>query len=268
MTALCAIIAVRNEAPYLRTLLEYLRDQSVDVVVLDNGSTDGSRELASRYAGAPVIEIIDLPYAGYFDLTAQICAKTEIISQLSHDWIIHQDADEILQSASENETLVELAARTQSTGLLAVDFDEFAFLPDDPAGYPRDCYLETGSRYYFFQPRLNRLNRLFKRDHFGGFENNAGHNIKGITEHHCLPNQVLRHYLVRSVEHAREKYISRQFSPTDIERGMHARRLNVAAADFEFDTQWPVVRRLATAQSRTFDRTNPRRDHYWEWPRQ
>lgn len=49
MKSVCAIVAVRNEAVYLNTLLTYLCKQGVEVIIIDNGSTDGSIEIAETY---------------------------------------------------------------------------------------------------------------------------------------------------------------------------------------------------------------------------
>ena len=43
----CAIIAVRNEARHLPILLEYLARSNVDVVIVDNESSDESVDIAS-----------------------------------------------------------------------------------------------------------------------------------------------------------------------------------------------------------------------------
>ena len=53
--SICAIIAVRNELRYLRRLLPLLAVQEVEVAMIDNESTDGSRELYADFMGKPII---------------------------------------------------------------------------------------------------------------------------------------------------------------------------------------------------------------------
>jgi hypothetical protein len=73
------IIAVRNEAPYLRVLLPILASQRIDVAIIDNESTDDSPLLFSEYTRDPIILVEKLPYDGYFSLTKQLIAKQESI---------------------------------------------------------------------------------------------------------------------------------------------------------------------------------------------
>lgn len=37
MISICAVIAVRNESPYLKVLLPLLAKQGIDVAIIDNG---------------------------------------------------------------------------------------------------------------------------------------------------------------------------------------------------------------------------------------
>ncbi|MGY8942395.1 MAG: glycosyltransferase family 2 protein, partial [Flavobacteriales bacterium] len=54
------IIPVRNEALRIRQCIEGIRKQTVsvhEVIVIDSGSTDGTREILSEYPDVTVIEI-------------------------------------------------------------------------------------------------------------------------------------------------------------------------------------------------------------------
>jgi len=93
---ICAIVCVRNEKRYLAGLIAHLRAQGVDIVFIDNESTDGSREIIDRYLGTDVLSVHNLPYHGAFSLSDQLQAKAEVEQGLTHDWVMHVDADEIL----------------------------------------------------------------------------------------------------------------------------------------------------------------------------
>ena len=181
MTGVCAIVAFRNERRYLPTLLQHLMDEGVDVYLIDNGSTDGSLEVVERYIGAPVICVKHMPYSGAMDLASILDAKAAVISELKHDWIIHQDFDEILQSKMADESLSELSLRATRSGVGLIDFDEFVFLPQEPAGYEGGDY-RRGVQYYFFQPWPFRFNRRFRRSFFAGFGRAAGHSVMTLRD--------------------------------------------------------------------------------------
>ena len=52
-----------------------------------------------------VVGVKDLPFYGTFDLARQLAAKLAIINELDADWVIHADADELMESPREGETL-------------------------------------------------------------------------------------------------------------------------------------------------------------------
>jgi glycosyltransferase involved in cell wall biosynthesis len=79
-------IIAKNEADRLGRTLRAVRDLSDDVVVVDSGSTDGTRELAVSL-GARVIEH---PFEGYGP------QKRFAESQCRHPWLLNLDADEVI----------------------------------------------------------------------------------------------------------------------------------------------------------------------------
>ena len=79
--SICAIIATRNEAHYLKVLLPILGEQKIDVAIVDNGSTDESYELYSNYMGKPIIMVENLVYRGIYSLSELLAKKQEIIKK-------------------------------------------------------------------------------------------------------------------------------------------------------------------------------------------
>lgn len=264
MASVCAIIAVRNERPYLPVLLNHLRTEGIEAVFIDNGSDDGSLDILHSNLGDPVVNVIHLPHNGCFDLGLQLQAKTNVIESLSHDWIIHQDADEILQSPTCGESLTELATRADADGFVVIDFDEFVFLPSHSAGYSEGNYFSEGTSYYFFQPTRLRLNRMFKRQHFQGFGSSGGHKIH-TAGGRILESNILRHYIVLSKSHASSKYLARRFAKTDTAKGWHANRIGISEAALDYTKLHRQLNGLDEATSRDFSRSNPMEEHFWHW---
>src|SRR6266404_9009779 len=96
-----AIICVRNELVYLREVIPYLENERIDVILIDNESTDDTLDVISGAEYKNIHHIETLPFRGHFDLSAQLDAKVAVVENADADWIIHQDADEILQSPTE-----------------------------------------------------------------------------------------------------------------------------------------------------------------------
>lgn len=80
-----ATIVTLNEERNLARALDSL-DCVDEIVVVDSGSTDGTREIACRYSA----RFLDHAWPGF---TAQ---KNFAAEQASHDWILSLDADEAL----------------------------------------------------------------------------------------------------------------------------------------------------------------------------
>ena len=51
------MIPVFNEAEIISEVIDHLLDQDIELVVLDNGSTDGSFEICKKYADKGLIEL-------------------------------------------------------------------------------------------------------------------------------------------------------------------------------------------------------------------
>jgi len=94
---LSAVILCRNEAVNLERCIQALRGVA-EIVVLDDGSTDGSRDLAQSL-GVRVVEHRFVSFADQRNWAMEHAG-------LAHDWVLHLDADEVMTPAA----LHELAA--------------------------------------------------------------------------------------------------------------------------------------------------------------
>jgi hypothetical protein len=92
--SVAAVINVFNESDILDQVVRYLRDQSVEVHIIDNWSTDGSYEIAKTLLAqdicSNVIHFPSTPLA-YFDYRG-LCGRIRRPTPI--DWIILQGADE------------------------------------------------------------------------------------------------------------------------------------------------------------------------------
>ncbi len=86
------VIIAKNEAHIIGTTLQSLRGITDDVVVVDNGSTDGTQALCIQL-GARVLEVEWLGYGP---------TKNIGIDAARHHWILNIDADEALDEVLRN----------------------------------------------------------------------------------------------------------------------------------------------------------------------
>jgi len=94
------VVLVKNEAIHLERCLASIKDSASEIVVIDSGSTDGSREIAKRL-GARVFE---RPFKNYADQFQWAIENAE----LTADWIFRLDADEYLEDDLKHELRMKL----------------------------------------------------------------------------------------------------------------------------------------------------------------
>jgi glycosyltransferase involved in cell wall biosynthesis len=88
MNRISAVMIVRNGSRTLAKALDSLREFD-DVVVFDNGSTDGSQAIARRYRNVQL-------HTGQFEGFGP--TKNKAASLAKHDWVLIIDADEAVES--------------------------------------------------------------------------------------------------------------------------------------------------------------------------
>lgn len=81
---LSAILITRNEERDLPGCLESLRGLADEIVVVDSGSTDRTREIARRHTG----KVFEHEFSGYGP------QKQFALEQAAGDWVLNVDADE------------------------------------------------------------------------------------------------------------------------------------------------------------------------------
>ncbi|MFQ5562515.1 MAG: glycosyltransferase family 2 protein [Parvularculaceae bacterium] len=261
-----AILAVRNERPYLWNCLTHLIENGVDYCLIDNDSEDGVRELLNRDPFKQhLIEYIFYPYKGYFDWRGLMTVREKAAARSGADWVLFVSADEIMHSYKENETLVDAIERVAKSGADVIDFDEFVFLPVE-IEYVSDLKgFQPLRHYYFFQPYQPRLMRARKRELNVSHIDAGGHTFSGGPISLADEPFVMRHYMFRNQEHALRKYKERVFSEAEIARGWHRNRYNIETQRFIFPSAARLLR-LPRKDARMLEKSTPYERHYWEWP--
>ena len=84
--SLCMI--VRNEEKYLEQCLKIVKDIVDEIIIVDAGSTDKTKEIAKKLNA----KIFDFKWVDDFS-----AARNESIKQATNDWILMLDADEVIE---------------------------------------------------------------------------------------------------------------------------------------------------------------------------
>jgi glycosyltransferase involved in cell wall biosynthesis len=273
MSLALALLAVKNEKRQICYVLKALIDEGLDVVLLDDGSTDGTKALAEQFLGKGLLEIRTRPDKGVYDWTSVLKWKNKVGSEFAHKWLVHVDADEWLQHPEEGKTLLDLIIEADSSGANAIDFEEFTFLPKPELRSGEDPR-KTFSSYYWHKPiGFGYLRAWKKRPGISNIKS-GGHGLHGIFlwarggVKKYSKKGLLRHYPILGVEHIKEKYGKRVFAQKDLARGWHSDRLNLSDWNLRvLENQHVFTLRKPT--DKDFVRSNPISKHFWyeDWPK-
>jgi glycosyltransferase involved in cell wall biosynthesis len=258
-----AAMVVRNELPYLGNCLRHLIANDVDFYIVDNESTDGTKALLTEPDIARhLIGLETYEYPGHFDWTGLLAARERAARSLDADWILFVSADEMMHSYRPGETLSAAIERIAKDGFNVIDFNEIVFLPIE-CDYPSDCGgFPPLLHYYFHEPWKPHLMRARRADLPVSHLDTGGHGFVGEIK--LAPETMaLRHYIVRSQEHAFGKYRHRQFAGDELARGWHRDRYSQARDLFQFPAPETLLR-LRHPADKFIDLSKPRKLHYWQ----
>ncbi|MFW5488405.1 MAG: sulfotransferase [Desulfovibrio sp.] len=248
-----ALLAVRNEELYMERCIRHLVEQGVEVLVIDNDSTDATAQIAREWLGKGVIGIENYPFEGFYDWKGLLEFKARLAQSVEADWFIHHDADEIRQSRREGETLVQALTRLDGRGYNAINFDEYVFLPQDRGGLlldkalPGTDYVADFPLAYYFAPTgQHRINAWKKNGHPVDLAGSGGHRVSFPNLRLAPERLVLRHYPCLSKEHLEAKYgAERVYSREEVEKlGWHGDRVGFKAAN----VSWPQPEKLLSLE--------------------
>ena len=229
MLKVVCVIMAHNAARTLPAVLNHLKKNNFLAAVVDHGSTDATSEILDRFESDPIIFRSFEPFDGVFRLSQQLEIKRRIIAQIDADWIIHLDADEILESPRAGESLRSFITRLDAEGAATIECDEFVFAPEnDAADYEGRDFVAEMTRYYHFAPEKRRLQRAFKCGIDTSYwDRSGGHQV--TQDASSQPERMrMRHYIGLSVAHLREQYLGRVFCGEELSRGWHCNRVPVA----------------------------------------
>lgn len=89
-----AVTMVRDEADIIEATVRNIAAQVHHVIVADNGSTDGTRDILADLARDIGIDVVDDPERGYWQ-SRKITALAHRAGDMGADWIVPFDADEV-----------------------------------------------------------------------------------------------------------------------------------------------------------------------------
>jgi len=202
-----AIMPVYNEDDILRWIIEKLVAQRIDVLVLDNHSTDSSHDAAVN-AGARV-EMFGREFD--FDdaeLTDEVMTRSCVSDA---DWIIVHSADEVFRSPALDESYRAFIERADAAGANVIDHNTRLYVPTDNVfkyGDPEEFF-----RYWVSENAegfgTHTQERTFK-PHASLRSETFLHSVIRDDKTVFAERGLRKHYTVRSGNHAIRKHHERK----------------------------------------------------------
>lgn len=222
-----------NEADIIWHTVAALVSEGVDVYLLDNGSTDGTRELLTPWLGKGLVAIERFPEeSGYPDRDRDAMVWSDILrrcgevaTEINADWYIFTNADEFREAPWPHTMLAKGLRDVEELGYNAVNFELFDFRPVDDSFEPG----EDPRRYLsFYQPpgsydtlQVKAWQRQATPVDIVTF---GGHDLVFAGKRIFPVPFILRHYPIRSSEHGRRKVMNERlprFAPEERARNWH-----------------------------------------------
>lgn len=203
-----AIMHCYNEIDIIEHTVEYLLQQQLYVYVLDNWSNDGTYEavdsLKNKYPNQ--IYLQRFPENGEnanYGLFERLQKTEEISKEMSYDWYIHYDADEMRVSPWQDTTLREMIYKADQQGYNLIENTVIDFkITNDTEGniFMKDAYYDFGHKPTHFQQV-----KTWKKSDDIELKGTGGHMLQ-IPNPKIYPLKILnRHYPLRSREQAEKK---------------------------------------------------------------
>lgn len=128
---------VKNEAAVLRRTLQSLFNHVSEIIVVDTGSTDGTKDIAYQFTE----KVYDFFWCDDFS-----AARNFSLEKANNDWVLIVDADEVVTSFNKNQVESYIVSNGDCVGRIK----RINFMVDT-----------TGEKRY-----TERVNRLFNRNYF------------------------------------------------------------------------------------------------------
>jgi glycosyltransferase involved in cell wall biosynthesis len=232
------MIPVYNEVDIVGQVIEHLTGQGVKLVIVDNGSTDGSFEVIRHYLGRGVLSVERLATEKYEMLLLRRKLH-EMMLEHEPDWAFRCSADEFLESPYHGLSLSKGIQLEVERGHNMIQFNNFEFFPTEKDHDSQEKDVRKRLRYYSWHddnqylcskiyPHMNPERSVHEIDFPDGIHANVS------------PNKfVLRHYKIRSYEHGLRKIFHERlprFSPE-----LRARGWNIHYDNFGTDRNYFII---------------------------
>jgi hypothetical protein len=222
-----AIMATRNDGDIVPQVVGKLLDDHIEVVALDNWSSDGTFEtLTAMAAQRASLAVSRWPETGpdrYYNLREQLRLTEEIALHHPGRWIIYQGSDEVRAAPWRGVSLREALYLVDQAGWTVVNFRQFVFRPHDTsfaAGMDPERYFR---HYRIEHADMKHLQAWRQGDARVRLMSSGGHHGQFPGGSSCPVDFIIKHYQFRAPCQMRQRIQDRlaRCSPEERAMGWH-----------------------------------------------
>jgi len=195
------MIPVYNGANIIEEVIQHALSQGLELVVLDNGSTDSSYEICKKVQENGQIILRQFKTETFnFPLVLRILYDMALTK--NPDWLVRIDQDEFLETGIENLTLKEGIKQEDKNGNNIVQFDVFEFFMTNEDNI---SVKSTKEKFPYYSWQHDYAYRAWKNIPGTRVEDGGGHYpVFPVEQNYKLSPKkyVLRHYRFRDKEQA------------------------------------------------------------------
>jgi glycosyltransferase involved in cell wall biosynthesis len=217
------MLSVFNDEDIIQEVIEDLLSQGLELVVLDNGSTDDTFKICENFQGRGILQLKQFKTKNYiYNWNLLLRMLYDMALRESPDWVLRIDSDEFFESAIPKKNLKESIEQVDSEGFNIIQFDRFDFFMTDN---DNESAKSTKEKFPYYSWHGDYLYRAWKY-HPGITIGYAGGHYPIYPEgysYKIYPKKfAMRHYKFRSKEQAEKKM-------TSTIRGTHYEKNQVSA---------------------------------------
>jgi hypothetical protein len=224
-----ALLSTYNERDIISEVIRHLATEQVGVYIIDDGSTDGTREwmTSEQHHCVVGVESLPVPAGGEktFDWSRILARKQQLAMELDADWFIHHDADEFRESPWRSLNLHQAITEVDRRGYNAIDFQLLNFRPTMEA-YPTGADVREALPMYEPADEWDVAQIKCWKKQAGPVDllSSGGHDVSFPGRRVFPIPFLLRHYPIRSGQHGRRKVLAERrplYASGDRARGWH-----------------------------------------------
>jgi len=197
------MMPVYNDADFIEEVIEHLISQEIPLVVLDNGSTDGTYEICNKFLGKGILNLHQFKTDRFkVELVHRILYDMALLH--SPDWVIRSDSDEILETGVQDHTLKQGIEQADAESYNLIQSDRYDFFMTDDDLEEAKSVKEKFRYYSYHGDCIYRAWKFFPgimadyTPHYPVFPDCKGYKISP-------QKMIMRHYPYRSIEQAERK---------------------------------------------------------------